>query len=138
MRSTYILLMTLYCSSCSGGRLTGYIDQLSFSNWGTTIFSDPKQVSIKEIHLDTGGLLGRKIIIEGDLIDVGKYYTHIVVSDQSARMLVVLTKMRSPDEKIGPVPPKVLKVFGTIERGKKGLPYVSAIAINKAAKQKRS
>ena len=138
MRIIHAVLFMVLLSSCDGGGLIGNIDHFSFCKWGTTIFTDPQQVSLKEIHLDTGNLLGRTIVIEGKLQDIGKHLTHIVVDDNTARMLVVLTHMRSAEEKIGNTPPKMVKILGVVERGKKGLPYVSAIAINKEPNQKPS
>ena len=135
MRLNLGILIALLCSSCSGGGITGFVDELSFGKWGTTVFTDPQQVSLKEIHLDTGNLLGRMIVVEGNLIEIGKHHTHMVVSDTTARMLVVLTQMRSAEKKLGANPPKVLRILGVVERGKKGLPYISAIAINKDPNQ---
>lgn len=126
-----ILALLILLSSCSGGGIGNYVDQLSFGQWGKTFFSDPQQVSLKEIHLDTGNLLGRTIIVEGTLVEVGKHHTHIVVSDSTARMLVVLTKMRSPEKQIGESTSESISILGTVERGKKGLPYIAAIAVRK-------
>jgi hypothetical protein len=124
---TFVLSLAL--TGCTNS--LQWLDANTFGSFGTTILSDPQQVSLKEVHLDAGQLVGRTIVIEGSVVNVGKYHTHVVLADNSARMLVVLTKLHEVSDEFEHQPPKALRILGTVERGKKGLPYISAIAINK-------
>jgi hypothetical protein len=122
-----IAMILITNSSCL--RTKKFIDGLAFKTFGTTLLSNAKMVSLKEIHLDSGSLLGQPVILEGVILDIGKYATHLVITDQSARMLVTLTALASegiPDEGRASTS---IRILGTVERGKKGLPFVSAIAL---------
>ena len=44
------------------------IDLKSFSWLGSTFFSDPPHVSMKEVHLESTLLLGRDVIVEGKVV----------------------------------------------------------------------
>lgn len=127
-------IFAISATGCTNG--FEWIDASTFDNFGTTFISDPQQVSLKEVHLDAGQLVGRTIVIEGTVVNVGKHHTHVVLSDSSARMLVVLTKLHEIGDDFEQQPPKALRILGTVERGKKGLPYISAIAINKISPTK--
>ncbi len=129
-------MSNLFCMVTIAAILTGctngirWLDASSFGSFGTTVVSDPQQVSLKEVHLDAGQLVGQTIVIEGSVVNVGKYQTHLVLADSTARMLVVLTKVHDATGDFEKRPPKALRILGTVERGKKGLPYVSAIAVS--------
>ncbi|MBI2602011.1 MAG: hypothetical protein HYW48_03055 [Deltaproteobacteria bacterium] len=103
------------------------IDNKSFQSLGATVFSEPEEVSIKQIHLDNTPMVGRQVVIEGEIVDVGKYLTYVVVSDESARMLVILTGLQGFTVKENRN--LRVKILGMVERGKKGIPYVRAHAI---------
>ncbi|SME88723.1 hypothetical protein [Pseudobacteriovorax antillogorgiicola] len=125
------LLLVLFVSSCTEvEELKKSIDHGSFSWSGGTVFSEPSLVTTKEIHFDTGNLLGREIIIEGKIESLGKYDTHLVISDESGRMLVVLTHVEDANRLLAEESYERLRVLGTVERGKKGLPYILAKALN--------
>jgi len=123
-----ILLFCLVGAGCQGVRQS--VDHRSFRWFGGTIFSEPGQVTMKEIHLDSGNLLGHEVIVEGTVVKRGEYFTHLIISDETARMLVVLTNMDLSEELLKKHSPKMLRVLGTVERGKKGLPFVLARALN--------
>ena len=105
-------------------------DRMMFSRVGGTLFSSPDEVSMKEIHLDATAVQGHELILEGDLAEVGEHGTYMVLKDETARMLVVLTDVApdevAPSKKDGPLR---LKVWGTLQMGMKGLPYVMARAM---------
>ena len=107
------------------------IDLKSFSWMGTTFFSDPPQVSMKEVHLESTLLLGRDVIVQGKVVELGDFSTYIVVADNSARMLVVLTELGEMQLKAGDVGRTEVKVLGSVNNGKKGLPYIQARAYTK-------
>jgi hypothetical protein len=123
-----MLAFSAILTGCTNG--IRWLDASSFGSFGTTVVTDPQQVSLKEVHLDAGQLVGQTIVIEGSVVTIGKYQTHLVLADSTARMLVVLTKVHDTTEEFEKRPPKALRILGTVERGKKGLPYVSAIAVN--------
>ena len=127
MRLLLALASVLVFSSCYDKlTLTSYVDRKSFEITGATIFSQPGKITTKEIHFASGNLLGREIVIEGNIVKTGKFYTHLVLTDESGRMLIVLTKIEDAEEILKGKKPDKIKVLGTIERGKKGLPYVLA------------
>lgn len=80
------------------------------------------------MHLDSGALLGQEVIVEGVVVNVGKYTTHLVLSDESARMLVVLTNVIDAEGVVASER-KNLRILGTVERGKMGLPFIMAEAV---------
>ena len=138
MKRTYFVFIGLFivligCESQFS--FTEKIDHYFFKLSGGTIFSDPGQLTTKELHFDTGSLLGQEIIVEGDVVKTGKYHTHLVITDGSGRMLVVLTQIGETEKIFQDDFPKKLKVLGTLERGKKGLPYILAKSINTIEKE---
>lgn len=116
--------MTTGCSSNES--VAEMIDRLSFSWWGTTLITSPNEVTLKEIHLDNGKLLGRTIIIQGSIVSTGKHYSHIVLADKTARILTVLTSLTNAEDIMTRNPYDHMRVLGTVERGKKGLPFLLA------------
>lgn len=101
-------------------------DRLMFQWFGGTVIGSPQQLSMKAVHLDQGGLVGRDLVIEGRVLEYGKNETFMVVADESARMLVVLTNLPPSEKPFKDLIPRNVRVFGTVERGKRGLPYVLA------------
>lgn len=126
-------------SGCWGGHsLSESVDAFSFNLTGGTVFSDPSQVTTKELHFDTGHLLGKEVILEGKIVFTGKYFTHLVMNDDSGRMLVVLTHLDNAESLLKKKGTETIKVLGTVERGKKGLPYVLARSITAVDTGKKS
>lgn len=131
-------LFLLLTGCWSGRSLPEAIDDFSFNLTGGTVFSDPSQVTTKELHFDTGHLLGKEIILEGQIVSTGKYFTHLVLNDDSGRMLVVLTHLEKAEDLLKKKDLYAVKVLGTVERGKKGLPYVLARSLTPVAGGKKS
>src|SRR5690606_8986555 len=100
-------------SGCSEYR--GRLDRWAFESLGGTLFSSPKQVTMKEIHLDHGKLRGREVIVEGAVVTFGERGTHVVVADDTARLLVVTTNLANRPERLKEVNPKRFRVLGTVE-----------------------
>jgi hypothetical protein len=111
------------------------LDHWTFQHVGGTLFGNPDLLTMKEIHLDNGLLTGREIIIEGDVADVSANGTYLVLKDETARMLVVLTDVEYMQQELKDDAPKSLRILGTVESGKKGLPYLRARAVNAGAKR---
>lgn len=105
-------------------------DRILFQHFGTTIFVNPSQLSMKEIHLDSAILRGKEVIISGDVIEVSEHFTYMVIGDEQARMLVVLTGLESAGPALRRNKPKTVKVLGVVENGQKGMPHVVARSLN--------
>src|SRR5437660_1586217 len=83
----------LACGKSSPG---GMIDDFSFAYLGGTLFSAPPRVTLKQIHLDEGNMLDKVVIVEGTVHEVSPHETYLVLSDGTARMLIVLTGLTPP------------------------------------------
>ncbi len=130
-------LVALLAGCNAGESIADSIDQLTFGWWGGTLFSSPNQVTMKEIHLDNGGLLGRSVIIEGSIVSVGKHYSHIVVADETARIMIVLTNLPDAEQTLKRFSQENIRILGSVERGKKGLPFVLAKSLQSAPASKK-
>lgn len=135
MLRSLLLCLVFFSLGCNEvDSLKRYVDYASFKVIGGTLFSDPNQVTTKEIHFDSGRLLGREVIVEGQVLSYGKFDTYLVLSDESGRMLVVLTHIVGVDSDVEDTIKRqqnrsVLRVLGSVERGKKGLPYLLARSV---------
>ncbi len=129
-----VVSFSLALASCSLS--PSAIDQFTFEQIGGTLFSSPNEVTLKAVHLDNGSLLGHEVVTEGIIAKIGKHGTHLIISDHNARMLVLLTDLTNAHLLLEEKKPKVLKVLGTVERGKKGLPFIQAKALNTVESEK--
>ena len=87
-----LLLFLALLSSCNNSSVSS-VDSSVFTWTGGTLFSDPILVNSKDIHLDSGHLLGQSVVFEGKVVSKGDYNTHFVLSDKLGRMIVVLTDL---------------------------------------------
>ncbi len=125
-----ILISLVFLVSCRGEEsISSCVDRLVFESMGGTVISDPDQLTMKEIHLDNGALVGREIVVEGAVVEIGKFDTFLVLSDETARMLIVMTELSSRSEHFADNPPRIVRVLGTVENGKRGLPFIMAKAL---------
>ena len=137
--SLVLIFFSFILSSCDkSNELRRNFDYLSFKMVGGTVFEKPNTVTTKELHFDTGRMIGREVVIEGKIIDLGKYDTYLVLSDGVGRMLIVLTHIEEAGDILTRSKNRQLKVLGTVERGKKGLPYILAKSIKLVKKSKQS
>lgn len=126
------LSMMLVCltTSCIGDEsLVNSLDRAVFSRSGKFLFSSYAPITLKEIHLGLEELRGKKVLIEGKVVESGKHHTFFIMEDDSARMLVVLTRFPNILPDLGTRQGKNVKVLGIVGNGKKGLPVVMASAI---------
>ena len=113
MRKASLIVILLFIAlACHDGSLQ--LDRIMFAKIGKT-FSTAEEVSIKEVHLDHSVLDETNVIITGSVTTVGEYNTYVVVSDQTARVLVIQTTIpsledRIKDRDIG----KTFKIFGKL------------------------
>lgn len=124
--------MMLVCltTSCIGDEsLVNSLDRAVFSRSGKFLFSSYAPITLKEIHLGLEELRGKKVLIEGKVVESGKHHTFFIMEDDSARMLVVLTRFPNILPDLGTRQGKNVKVLGIVGNGKKGLPVVMASAI---------
>lgn len=122
--------LSLALAGCGGpSAWESSFDSFSFTVSGGTLFSEPFKVTTKQLHFDTGELFGKDIILEGDVQYIGEASTHLLMSDPDGRMLVVTTGMAESYKQFDSEDIRHIKVLGTLERGKKGLPYLMAKAI---------
>lgn len=105
------------------------LDRWSFGLTGGTVFSEPYQVTTKQLHFDTGTLFGKDVVLEGNIEKKGEAGTHLVLSDAEGRILVVMTQLESSFIDLEGSAARSLRVLGRLERGKKGLPYLLAKAV---------
>ena len=124
-----LLLGTLLVSCIGDESLINTLDRAFFSRSGSFIFSSYSPITLKEIHLDLEELRGKKVLIEGRVVETGKHHTFFIMEDDSARMLVVLTRYPNILPDLGTRNGKIVRVLGIVGNGKKGLPVVMASAI---------
>lgn len=120
-------VLTLGCDSKQ--ELMSSLDKLVFTGIGGTLFSHPATVGIKEIHFEAASLKGREIVIEGKVVQFGKNSTFMLVADDEARVLVVLTGVADFQQKSLQGDGSVVRVLGVVDNAQKGLPFVEARAI---------
>jgi len=122
----YLLLFFLL-SSCERERsFRVWIDSLLLHSFGYTLFENSQHIiSIKEILLGRQELLSKSLVIDGHISHIGKFHTYLVLEDQGARLLVVLTNIvhNYRWESIQRKPQK-LRVVGVLKNGKMALPYL--------------
>lgn len=132
MKSAFVVLFAaLAMSACqSAQNLSDGVDTWSFAKTGGTVFTSPFQVTTKQLHFDTGELLGKDIVLEGDVDYFGASFTHLVVGDKEGKMLVVTTDLTDTYKDFSGVKAAHVRILGRLERGKKGLPYLLARAVD--------
>ena len=129
---TLVLPLALAGCSGTGASLAGLgaaLDQWSFQTFGSTLVSSPDTLTLKEIHLDVGTLTGREVVVEGKVVGASDHGTYLVLSDDAARMLVLLTDLDRPGAALTGDKARTVRVLGVVESGKKGLPVVRAHAL---------
>ena len=126
-----VFALAFASTACNGTEtITTLVDRLMFQHAGGTLFTNPGTITMKEIHLEGVALKGKEVVIEGKVVEVSSHYTYIVIADDQARMLVVLTGIESAGPLLKAAVPHNVKVLGVIESGQKGLPYVMARSLN--------
>lgn len=123
------------------GSVSENIDRRFFSWFGGTLFSSPGQITLKEIHLAGGSLLGKDVIVEGTLVDRSRNDTYVVIADESARMLVVLSELAAQsdhwDSDLAFSKERPIRIHGSVQSGKKGLPFIMAKSITSGSAPKK-
>lgn len=126
------LILLLSIVSCKEPRsVLGDLDLWGFSILGRPLLSEADFVRIKEVHLNNSALLGRSVVVAGDLQKIGDHRTYLVISDSSARLVVKLTELSSTTLDKLKTESRVqrLKIIGRVALSRKGQPHISAQAI---------
>ena len=124
------LLVATLTLGCAGGSEFGReIDSKVFGRSGGTLFEKPEEVSLREVHLSLDKLSHSTVIIQGTVSDVSPHGTYLVLGDESGRLLVMLTSLVLDKGYSQELKHRHLRVLGSIESGKKGLPLLRARAI---------
>ncbi len=130
-----LLAVILSCFSCSrseGGRartIRESIDLWTFSNAGMMIFDSVPLEEMRGVHLAGAGLINRDVLIKGRVEMSGVGGTYVVVSDNSARMLIDLTRISADSNQSPPRAGKSLYVHGEVKNSERGHVYLVANAI---------
>jgi|LauGreDrversion4_2_1035121.scaffolds.fasta_scaffold00381_2 hypothetical protein len=130
-RRLVLFLVACLLSACSdGGNVWRALDAWVFGNYGSTLFERPEEVPlIRGVHLGLDNLGQSSVIIQGLVEEASPNGTYVVISDQSGRLLVVLSQLALEQQSAMGLKSKTLRVLGTVESGKKGLPYLRARAM---------
>ncbi len=130
-RRLVLFLMASFLTACSdGGSILRSIDSWVFGKYGSTLFERPEEVTqIRGVHLGLDNLGQNSIVIQGLVEEASPNGTYVVISDQSGRLLVVLSQLALEEQGAIGLKNKTLRVLGTLESGKKGLPYLKARAM---------
>lgn len=126
--SFFVVLLSVGCSQKEF--VVFNVDSLLFQETGSTIFINPIEPTMKEIHLDLSTMRGKEVVLKGRISEISEHLTYMVISDDNARMLVVLTGIQDSVLKRHRDQSSIVRVLGTIESGQKGLPFIMARALN--------
>jgi len=110
--------------------LSSQADDVLFHLWGRTVLSHPETLTLKELHLGSGAYTGRDVIAVGKVVQLSEHGTYAVISDDEARILVVLTDLGGEAVALTSGEATFVQVLGTLERGRKGLPVLRAHAVS--------
>ncbi|MBC7533622.1 MAG: hypothetical protein H7318_18805 [Oligoflexus sp.] len=131
MKPIIAIFSLFILSSCHSVQSLGTgLDTWSFAQTGGTIFGSPFQVTTKQLHFDTGELFGKDIVLEGNVEYFGVAFTHLLLADKEGKVLVVTTELPESYKEFGKDHNPRIRILGRLERGKKGLPYLLARAVD--------
>lgn len=133
--AAFVIIFMSSLSGCNKEResLLHTFEGMVFKSSGVILLSNPTNVSIKELRL-TGNKIESEVVIEGRVEERSENSTYFVISDDTARMLVVTTDLlpRMSAVAFQAQQGATVKVIGRVEIGKKGLPFLKASAITTA------
>ena len=108
-------------------------DDWTFKKSGVTIFGSASALSLKEVHLAGSQLADQSVVVEGLVAKYNDLGTYLILRDQDARMLIVLTDLIGIRTSMNQdIKSSRLQVLGTVERGSEGLPYIKARSLRAA------
>ncbi len=124
-----LFLMISGCRDDSNG-IFNSLNSMIFKSFGFSLGNNALNLSIKELRL-SGNITESEVEIEGQVEEVSSNNTYFVISDQTARLLVVTTDLlpKVRDVVFEKGKGSSVKVIGKVEIGKKGLPFLKASAV---------
>ena len=124
-----LFLMISGCRDDSNG-IFNSLNSMIFKSFGFSLGTNALNLSIKELRL-SGNITESEVEIEGQVEEVSSNNTYFVISDQTARLLVVTTDLlpKVRDVVFEKGKGSSVKVIGKVEIGKKGLPFLKASAV---------
>lgn len=136
MRNVLCLgLLFLVISGCKeeSNGIFHSLNSILFKNFGISISNNASNLSIKELRL-SGNIIESEVEIVGQVEEVSSNGTYFVISDQTARLLVVTTDLlpKVRDVVFQNSKGSFVRVIGKVEIGKKGLPFLKASAVTKS------
>ena len=126
------LMAIVGCKDSS--KIVEIVDEIAFIFLGGTVLSSPEQISLKEVHLDPAGWIGRRVIVEGQLKKNSDSGTYMVISDELASLLIVTTEVKSRGQLKGWTQDQAIRILGKLETGRKGLLLLRADVIAEGTK----
>ena len=124
-----MILSCFLCSSCSPFSSLSDFERSLFRKTRQIMFSSAQKTALTQVHLENTALIDRSVLVRGEVIEVGDFYTYLVLSDGKARLLAVLSDIATSslfnDKLLG----KKLVVWGMVKSGSKNLPYIRAMEI---------
>lgn len=122
------------CSRSEGGRtrtIRESLDLWTFSTFGTMLFDSVPLESLRGVHLAGAGLLNRDVLISGVVDTMGAEGTYLVVTDDSARMLIDTTRLSAAGFPSQGIRGRRLIIHGEVKSGEKGHIYLMANALRR-------
>jgi hypothetical protein len=107
---------------------TVFFDKVIFTQIADTIFEKPKIVGFKEIHLSNDFFTDKLVQVKGNVVEKGDLGTFIILGEGDDRLIVATTDLVREFRQriyIG----HSISVLGTVETGKKGMPFLRAQSI---------
>lgn len=126
------LVLQSSCSRSEGGRtrtIRESLDLWTFSSLGTMFFDSVPLEQMRGVHLAGAGMINRDVLVKGRVEISGSAGTYVVVSDESARMLVDMTRISAENNRSTPKPGKAIYVHGEVKSSEKGHIYLVANAV---------
>jgi hypothetical protein len=127
-----LILSITGCKDESNGIFQS-LNSLLFKTFGFSISNNASSLSIKELRL-SGNIIESEVEIVGQVEEISSNGTYFVISDQTARLLVVTTELlpNVRDVVFENSKGSLVRVIGKVEIGKKGLPFLKASAVTKS------
>ena len=132
IKAGLICLLAVSCSRSEGGRhrtIRESIDLWTFSNLGMMIFDSVPLEEMRGVHLAGAGMINRDVLVKGRVEISGVSGTYFVLSDNSARLLVDLTRVSADSNKSIPKAGRSVYVHGEVKSSERGHIYLLANAI---------
>ena len=83
-------------------------------------------MTVSEVHLEGARILGQDVLIEADIEEVGRFYTHLIVKEGGSKILVSTTKLELLDILGEGQENKRIRVWGEVCSGEGVTSYVDA------------